>query len=100
MVFENTIRYRPVQPAQAGLAPVACGFGRRTDEWIAEYVYKNHSCRGVQQSAGALRAKALAEDLKAPLGLLANTQSASTTCLPVRVDRCALHNERSNIVSD
>ena len=29
MEFENIIRYRPVQPAQAGFAPVARGFSRR-----------------------------------------------------------------------
>ncbi len=32
MVFENIIRHRPVQPAQAGLAPVARRFRRRAEE--------------------------------------------------------------------
>ncbi len=66
-------------------------------------------CGHSHHTARTLRAKALADDavqrcspqVKAPPGLLMPLRShASTTRLPVRVDRCALNNEHVTILSD
>ncbi len=51
--------------------------------------------------ARALLANALAEQVKDPPGLLMPLRGhASTTRLPVRVDRCAWHSKHSNILPD
>ncbi len=46
MVFEKSIQYRQVEPAQAGFAPVARGFSRQATRRIAEYVFKLHQPPG------------------------------------------------------
>ena len=57
-------------------------------------------CRGAQQDARALRAKALAEDLKAPLGLLMPMRNMRLRPPVHVVHRCVLRTGCSNIVSD